>query len=1204
MKKVSVCFILVCLFCSNLVAQQWTELGPIPFPVNVSGQINGIGRVTQMVFHPTLAHKRYATSASGGLYYSSDTGWHWQRLGTDMFNPCNLASVCVDHVNDQVLYVSTGDPNYYSTDYGIYKSTNGGATWAPANSGMGSLMAVDLWMHPSNNQYLVAATNNGIWLSTDGAVTWNVVKTGGAFTHMKQVPNTSVLLAVTASSVWKSTNNGATWNQINNITFGAGGSNGMRVMTNKVAPQTVYIISNGNNGQIYKSTDTGTSFTSIYQSTTECLVCYDEDPVNAGQGNYDLAGEGDPLDPNHLYVAAHCLWESTDGGLSWQRKTDWWAHLHTDHHQFVFDPYNNQKLWSINDGGIWLRQGTNDSLWNPMSDGISATEIYHAASSPTDKKLISIGTQDNGELYKNHQGWFTNRGGDWTSTMYFDYSSQHQVYYMSDGERRSFGSSPGTSDYNSPFTPTNNSRIAFQKSLPGLAILAKDTVWKTTNLDAATPTWSAVFAISNPIRDMVISTADSNRAFVMHNNKISRIDNLLTSPTVTSYNLPASASVRGSIASVRSNIDLVYMSCNSRVYRSTDAGANWVNVTYNLPTTNILKIYHDDFSSNERVFVCSGYRIFTKTASDTVWQDISFNLPTIANLTDFMLINDGTIASKLRVSYYGRGAWEYKLYPQLPPIADFLPLNSYICPGDTLRFLDKSFDDSLSYAWSFTGGTPATSSAANPFVVYTTPGTYPVSLTVTNVNGSDTKTVTAAVTVSTGQGGIDTSGPGKAIYLQGGGSSYVTIEPLKLNSNQLTFMCWIKPDGVQHDWSGLMFGRGNGTTSGMSIKDDYEIRYHWNDEEYWVSTGLYATPNEWNHCAMVVSPSEIRIYVNGKEFIQNGNYVIQEFNNTFALGADLNGGSRKFKGWIDEAVIYKKALSKNEIREKMHLIKFPVQAQDSLFAYWQFNNLSAGNTLLNSVQCKYQGQWNNSVQLVTSSGPFGHGSSQRVTINSGTLLNLSQADLQCSFPVSGTSPDGDVVFTHLRNNPDVMPMASTEYSGNYWIIDNYGNNASFSGLDSIHFFNAGTILGQATDYQLFTRDRNADGATWGSAIATAGAVLSGMNGSIHYPIIQTPISQDGQFVSKGPYYPLGISAIKEVEIAWIYPNPASNEIHIFLPSNQKMNLRVMNLQGEVVLEQENIISEEIVSIRHLATGTYLYTLRNESKAVNGRFVKE
>jgi PKD repeat protein len=71
------------------------------------------------------------------------------------------------------------------------------------------------------------------------------------------------------------------------------------------------------------------------------------------------------------------------------------------------------------------------------------------------------------------------------------------------------------------------------------------------------------------------------------------------------------------------------------------------------------------------------------------------------------------------------------------------------CPADTIRFDDYSMlaHGGATWAWEFPGGTPATSGLRNPKVVYTQPGVYDVSLTVTNPSGTSTKTVPAMVTV-------------------------------------------------------------------------------------------------------------------------------------------------------------------------------------------------------------------------------------------------------------------------------------------------------------------------------------------------------------------------------------------------------------------------------------------------------------------------
>lgn len=81
------------------------------------------------------------------------------------------------------------------------------------------------------------------------------------------------------------------------------------------------------------------------------------------------------------------------------------------------------------------------------------------------------------------------------------------------------------------------------------------------------------------------------------------------------------------------------------------------------------------------------------------------------------------------------------------PIADFTAFNTSICAGANVSFTNTSLY-ATSYSWTFSGGTPATSTSANPSVVYNTAGTYSVTLTATNAYGSDIQTYTGFITVT------------------------------------------------------------------------------------------------------------------------------------------------------------------------------------------------------------------------------------------------------------------------------------------------------------------------------------------------------------------------------------------------------------------------------------------------------------------------
>lgn len=94
-----------------------------------------------------------------------------------------------------------------------------------------------------------------------------------------------------------------------------------------------------------------------------------------------------------------------------------------------------------------------------------------------------------------------------------------------------------------------------------------------------------------------------------------------------------------------------------------------------------------------------------------------------------------------------------------PPNANFVANTQIVLAGGSVNFTDLSQFNPTSWSWSFTGGNPATSTLQNPSgIVYATPGIYPVTLTATNGNGSDTETKTGYINVVNpgGAGACDT----------------------------------------------------------------------------------------------------------------------------------------------------------------------------------------------------------------------------------------------------------------------------------------------------------------------------------------------------------------------------------------------------------------------------------------------------------------
>lgn len=105
--------------------------------------------------------------------------------------------------------------------------------------------------------------------------------------------------------------------------------------------------------------------------------------------------------------------------------------------------------------------------------------------------------------------------------------------------------------------------------------------------------------------------------------------------------------------------------------------------------------------------------------------------------------------------------------------ADFTANPTTVERGGTVAFRDASTGNPTSWSWIFQGGNPSTSTSQNPSIVYQNPGTYNVTLTVSNANGEDTRTKNAYITVSENGNVPDPNGELSAAFVA---SSYnITI---------------------------------------------------------------------------------------------------------------------------------------------------------------------------------------------------------------------------------------------------------------------------------------------------------------------------------------------------------------------------------------------------------------------------------------------
>jgi photosystem II stability/assembly factor-like uncharacterized protein/PKD repeat protein len=766
------------------IGGDWTEIGPLAKPDNGTGQPNGNGRLNAIAFHPTDTNTFWVGAPAGGLWKTTDGGSTWTS-NTDLLPTLGVSAILIDPTNTNIMYIGTGDRDAGdAVGLGVYKSTDGGATWFQSNSGMGNKEVGAMIMHPNNSAYILAATSGGIYRSINSGSTWTLESSNSSFyKDIKWKPGSSTVAYATETSgsagFYKTTDGGNTWAEITNGLP----SNGQRYVIGVSAndPSAVYVlscISSAYQG-LYKSTDSGSSFNT--QSTTPNLLGYAENGSGTeGQGWYDLCIEVDPTDASIVYVGGVNIWKSTDNGANWDCAAHWVgsstaASVHADQHWLAYNPLNN-KLFVCNDGGLYA---TNDggNTWPELSSGLGIAQIYRIGVSQNTNALVINGYQDNGTAVWDNTLFRTERGGDGMECIIDPNNDQIMyatVYYgnitRSTNAGVGFGGfaangTNGITEDGAWITPFILDRVNSD-----IMFIGYKNIWRTTNATAGTPVFEQISnnlagSNSSNMRRVKQSKLNSNRIFaVRSDNKLFRSDNALgTAPTWTDLttNLPGSGTLADIETSPFSNNTLWIIRGNN-VYKSINSGGSWSFYSSGLPSINLNCLVADPLS-NSGLYIGTDAGVYYIDNSLSSWIPFDDGLPTTVEITELEIYhpqgNWGT--SRLRAGTYGRGLWESDLYDpeNIAPLAfiDVSLSNSEVCNYDTISLWNNTAYQPLSSSWtitpsanvSFVGGTSSTST--NPKVVIAAAGSYSVKLVVSNAFGSDSTTLFNAITINGGQ---------------------------------------------------------------------------------------------------------------------------------------------------------------------------------------------------------------------------------------------------------------------------------------------------------------------------------------------------------------------------------------------------------------------------------------------------------------------
>lgn len=745
---------------TNNKAANWTPLGPTNW--NSIGWNPGIGRINAVTVDPNNSNVIYVGAPAGGCWKTTNGGNTWNPLTDDMAT-LGVSGIAVDYNNSNIIYIATGDGDGNDTySIGVMKSTDGGATWNSTGlnwSTTQSRVMRKIIIDPNNSNILFVGTSNGLYKTIDAGLNWSSVL-GGSIRDVEFNPaNTNTVFACTSTSFYKSLNGG---NSFSNITNGVPGSNVGRLSIAVTASDTNYVYllaSNAGDASflgLYRSTDAGNSF-SLRTNSPNVFGYNTNGGDSGGQSWYDMALAVSPTNKNEVYTGGINVWKSTNGGSSltalsrWNWPTGSYEYVHADIHTLDF--YGNT-LFCGSDGGIFKSTNAGNTFTD-LTAGIQNSQFYRLSNSVTNSGTLMGGTQDNGSFMLKNGTWTHVTGGDGMECI-VDYSNANTMYsssqfgnlYKSTNGGASFNGITGSiGDQGAWVTPYTLDPVN-----PNTIYLGYHDIYKSTN---GGNTWNTIssFSAGGDLKSLVVAPSNNNTIYCASDNIIYRTTNGGSNWTNITSGLPGNAITYITVHNTNSNILWVSLSGftnGNKVFKSTNGGNTWTNVSGNLPNLPINCVVYEN-GTNNGIYVGTDMGVYYKNDDMSLWQTYMDGLPNV--MVYELEIHYGT--GKLRAATYGRGIWESDLFVTAPPIAQFFTPDTVLCPNGCAKFTNTTPNLGLNWQWYFPGGTPSTSTALNPVVCYPSIGSYPVSLVVSNPQGSDSAYVANYINVQNATGGIN-----------------------------------------------------------------------------------------------------------------------------------------------------------------------------------------------------------------------------------------------------------------------------------------------------------------------------------------------------------------------------------------------------------------------------------------------------------------
>jgi len=664
---------------STAVLGYWSELGPVQTRYEETDIVKGIGRTDPVWVDPENENFILSGSRTGGLWKTSDGGYHWECL-TSHLNVIGVNAIAVSPDDKNVIFIGSSGGKDYWTPYGqgVLKSYDGGDTWkktAISSVVDDNLYVSQVTIHPDNADIVLVSTNKGLYKSTDGLQTVTLVYSGNIH-HVVYKPGApeNVYMSLNnsyVSYILVSTDMATTFSardiSVNDRHFlGVTAAN----------PDYVYI---ANKGGIWRSDDGGLSFG------------FRGEPADDIWEGFAVS----QTDPEVLFYGTSRLYISHDGGESYFVKGGFTGDTYNYPNLDQFAGWDFRFITNVNgtfyygcDAFLGKSEDNGASFEQLHRGAIGIRENYTVSSSVVNPQLIMAGSQDHGTYLYNEGYWNQILGGDgmWNGfdrdeANVFFYGWQNGPLMRTENGGRNYveATPPGMAGQGAWLTPYTIDEQQANTIYGGFS-----KVWKSSDNGR---NWIEISGeiFGGKLNILEVAPSNSNVIFAARQNQIWRTSDGGSSWNEITSGLPNKSVTDIEIDPEDSNSVLVSYhgyTCGAKVYHSIDGGETWKNITGNLPNIPAQCVINDK-GAHHPVYVGMDMGVYYTDDNLEGWIPFLNNMP-MATVQDLEI---NYTVNKIRAGLWGRGLWEIDRLQATPAVQEYC--NAYGKKGTGGDYISK-----------------------------------------------------------------------------------------------------------------------------------------------------------------------------------------------------------------------------------------------------------------------------------------------------------------------------------------------------------------------------------------------------------------------------------------------------------------------------------------------------------------------------------